>query len=643
MDKQEDKIKKNTSSTLLEQSFNDDEARLAILQKWAISRHIWINDDIIIGCMERNFHDENQNETGLQTTTARGKGYGVYVRKGSQPLTERQILVLVPKRIILSARTSSLNAFIDEDLLFGHDAAAGLLLSVVLLYEFLRGDSGPWWGYLQSMPRSKQSNDQTIAHWGINLPMHWKEEENENESWRWIENCESGRMVRRTSEDPTGILEGIGMSLARLQDYYRQVALPLLYKAHPFLTTKKKASTEQALWNDFVRMHSIISSRSFVVDMFHGVALVPISDMFNHSDDANVHFETDEDVCDECGELGMCPHNDDPLPSAAYGRPSAFLPAKDGPNSIDWKAPKSLEGLDTVDMVAQEQIDQKGEAFSTYGLMSNSILLTTYGFCLEEETEWERYGWEWRNHEEMVEICTAFNLKKASKKRHLEHNVDEKEQGTEFASTSYDLWVEACRSFTHLPLESFVEFRLPPMEVLRVRKNESKIGAASLTMPVTSPFFALVRSLSIEDVETKRELRPVMNEHELSPSLETFLSPLSMHEGSRDKYQPLFIDRIGRISLPLFRAAILSAFVNDNDCLESSAKLTFHAEGLLDHVIIASDTSNECDCSQWSMAVIRILERALRFIRALVHSRKVKLYISREDRQEEALRIIEVS
>ncbi|MCO5565341.1 hypothetical protein L7F22_019014 [Adiantum nelumboides] len=586
--------KQESITTLLKQSTDDDERRLLILHEWAHKKQIWIHDDVVIGRLEENKSDTDRN------TTAKGQGYGVFVRNGCEPLIDRQVLVLVPKRTILSAKTSSLSALIDDDLLFSHDAAAGLLLSVILLHEFLLGDRGPWWGYLQSMPKSKRQKDEGSIRWGISLPMHWREE-SENVCWHWIEHCESGRMVKRTSDDPSGLLEGIGMSSARLQKYFDQHALPILSKAHPHLTLSKP-STKKALLNDFMGMHSLVSSRSFVVDMFHGLALVPVSDMFNHSDDANVHFEADEDVCDECGELGMCPHNDDPLPSSAYGRPSAFLPAARGPNSIDWKAPGYLDGLDTVDMVAQEQIDQTSETFNTYGLMSNAILLTTYGFCLEEETEWERYGWEWRNETEMEEICNALNLKKESKKRYLERNIDD--QNDEDALTLYDRWIDACIRFTNLPLESFAELRSSPMEVIRNRKDESETGAASLTMPITSPFIALTRSVKLKDLEGQVEEQLIMEEQELSSPLQTFLSPLSMHDGSRDRYQPLFIDKEGQISLPLFRIAILSAYVNDGDRSKSEAMIIGDTESLLDQIITASEAKyDKFNPSEWSSTV----------------------------------------
>lgn len=619
--------KTESINSLLKQSTDNDERRIAILHDWARKKHIWIHDDIIIGRMEKE-----KKAAIEQSIIAKGEGYGIFLRKGSEPLIDRQTLVLVPKQTILSARTSSLSALINDDLLFSHDAAAGLLLSTVLLHEFLLGEQGPWWGYLQSMPKSKQQGG-----WGIDLPMHWKEE-SENECWHWIENCETGRMIKRTNDDPTGLLEGIGMSLARLKSYFHQNLLPILSEAHPHLTMDK-VSTKTALWNDFIGMHSLVSSRSFVVDMYHGLAFVPISDMFNHSDDANVHFEADEDVCDECGELGMCPHNDDPLPSSAYGRPSAFLPAERGPNSIDWKAPEWLDGLDTVDMVAQEQIDQAGEAFNTYGLMSNSILLTTYGFCLDDETEWERYGWEWRNEVEMIEICTAFKLPKDGKKRYLDRNLDDQNDG--IASTLYDRWINAFVNFTKLPLKSFAELYSSPMEVIRNQKDESEPGTASLTMPITSPFFALMRSVALEEADKKNE--PIMEEQELSSSLRTFLSPLSMHDGSRDRYQPLFIDKEGQVSLPLFRTAILSAYVNECEDSMSEEKMVGEIERLLDHIILASEANDEFNVSKWPLSVINILKKTFQYILALVQSRKMNLYISNEKRQEEALRIIEVS
>ena len=78
-------------------------------------------------------------------------------------------------------------------------------------------------------------------------------------------------MIQRAEADPTGILEGIGISMKRMMNYFDQVVYPTLSKAHP-----AKQFNQDALWNDFVSMQSIVSSRSFVVDLYHVVHFTKI-------------------------------------------------------------------------------------------------------------------------------------------------------------------------------------------------------------------------------------------------------------------------------------------------------------------------------------------------------------------------------
>lgn len=549
---------------------------------------------------------------------------------------------------MLSPRTSSLSKHIPPDLLFSHDAAAGLLLTLVLTHEYLLGPLGPWWDYLQSMPRQRLvqgSNGSDNRRWGVPLPIAWTPI---SEEWKWIAGSEAGRIVQRTRDDPVGCIEGIGMSIARLRSFFTTTALPILQNVHRSFFDDATTS-EEALWDDFVGMQSLISSRSFVVDMYHGLALVPLSDMFNHLDDANVHFEADDEVCDECGSLGQCPHNDDPLPSSAYGRPSAFLPAESGPNSADWKVPPALEGVDTVDMVAQEHIGSGQEAFNTYGLMSNSVLLTTYGFCLEEETQWERYGWEWRNAGERSEIRHALGLS-TSRKRTRELEGDENGEGryavhaNEGTATKSVLerWVMACVAFSGLPASAFAELKGDPMDVIAERKADTIPGTATLTLPVMSPFIALTRSATTEGSEAADD-----EETDLSEDLLETIAPLSTHDGSRDRQQPLFLDAEGRISLSLWRAALLATYAETHTAAIEAKPLrlaVLEAEEVLERTIIRAesiDTDTSVRNGSAHPAQDLVLS-TLKRLYTLIESRRTPLRISGAKGEADALHLIEV-
>jgi hypothetical protein len=316
--------------------------------------------------------------------------------------------------------------------------------------------------------------------------------------------------------------------------------IPILEKVHPHLFTLNSLETIERLEQDFLRAYTIISSRTFVVDMYHGLCMVPIADMFNHSNRANTHFEADDEVCDECGSLGACPHNDDPLPSEAYGRPSAMLKAESGPNSEEWEAPIELKGVDTVDMVAQETITNREQLFSTYGNFTNANLLTTYGFGLEWETDWERYVWEWRYEEEREELLDLFDRPLSSSGWLLSESIGQRRQS----------WIKACSQFTNLSEQAFAE--LADNDEQLFWKKTLDVSADRLTMPINSPFVALTKPAEVPKNGVKYK-----DAAALSDSIKDFVAELSTHDESKDMYQPLFIDNQGRVSLSLWRAAML--------------------------------------------------------------------------------------
>lgn len=114
----------------------------------------------------------------------------------------------------------------------------------------------------------------------------------------------------------------------------------------------------------FLHACSLVASRAFQIDTYHTLALVPLADMFNHSDSPHVHLASDHWVCSVCGALDECPHD---------GQQSdGYLPAASGASSAD-----------TCDMVSERFVLAGGEVFNTYGPLSNAQLLASYGFVLE--------------------------------------------------------------------------------------------------------------------------------------------------------------------------------------------------------------------------------------------------------------------
>ncbi|KAJ6585494.1 hypothetical protein B0H19DRAFT_422123 [Mycena capillaripes] len=144
---------------------------------------------------------------------------------------------------------------------------------------------------------------------------------------------------------------------SEIDEYFQQVANPVYSKVFP-------SSPEIIpILRDFHHAYSLVSSRAFLVDSYHGLSMVPIADAFNHAQENHVHLESDFDVCPECGSLQRCVHDETADPR------STTLP-DDADNFYE--------------MVSNLAIPPNSEVFNTYGeTLSNAELLVQYGFILD--------------------------------------------------------------------------------------------------------------------------------------------------------------------------------------------------------------------------------------------------------------------
>jgi hypothetical protein len=140
---------------------------------------------------------------------------------------------------------------------------------------------------------------------------------------------------------------------------------------------------ETSRWALFRRAYTLVSSRAFWVDAYHGLALVAVADVFNHTEEHHVHLEADWEVCRICGSLNSCPHDGD----------EPDLVEQDG----EFSPTSSIDSIQhSFDMVCDRAIDGESEVFNTYnveprsqgvvvvsGGISNVELLCRYGFVLE--------------------------------------------------------------------------------------------------------------------------------------------------------------------------------------------------------------------------------------------------------------------
>ncbi|KAK0454087.1 SET domain-containing protein [Desarmillaria tabescens] len=261
----------------------------------------------------------------------------ISVRSNDKEIAPFSSVVHIPKDAILSVKSSSVSSAVVPSPV-GHEAQ--LSLALALYIELTKGASSRWHGYLQSLPTQI-----------VDIPILWQTDDHFMDSTdrkhvlKWLKGTE-------VEKDLLARVDGL-TRLDELHQYYSEVAEPV-FKAY-----FRGSSTAKCSLHGFYHAYSLVSSRAFLVDAYHGLSMVPIADAFNHSQENHVHLESEYDVCPECGSLKECAHDDEPSPGS-----------------------EDLE--DHFEMVSNTHIPAHGEVFNTYGeTLSNAQLLLRYGFILD--------------------------------------------------------------------------------------------------------------------------------------------------------------------------------------------------------------------------------------------------------------------
>ncbi|KAL0955461.1 hypothetical protein HGRIS_001702 [Hohenbuehelia grisea] len=191
-----------------------------------------------------------------------------------------------------------------------------------------------------------------------------------SEALSWLRGTEVERILR-------GQVTSLGSMLDDTYAYYGKVAQPIIQQ---YLKSISSCLSPSVV--DFCRAYALVSSRAFFVDAFHGLAMVPIADAFNHSIDNHVHLESDFDVCSICGSLEECPHDhghrdlDGEIGSTMSS--TATNPPSNAPQT-------EADPFDNYyEMVSTTPIEPNVEVYNTYGdTLANAQLLAHYGFILD--------------------------------------------------------------------------------------------------------------------------------------------------------------------------------------------------------------------------------------------------------------------
>ncbi|PSC69948.1 SET domain-containing [Micractinium conductrix] len=160
--------------------------------------------------------------------------------KATRDIAEGEGLCTIPKAACLSIRTTQLADIIEEEELGG-----GLGLVLAVLHEMSLGEESTWHGYFRALPPREY------------LPLFWSDAQ-----LKWLQGTE---------------LEGrVAADRAAAAEDFEDHVLPLLQK-YP-----------GRLRDDFITLGnfhvaaSFVASRAFGVDEWHGDAMVPLADIFNH-------------------------------------------------------------------------------------------------------------------------------------------------------------------------------------------------------------------------------------------------------------------------------------------------------------------------------------------------------------------------
>ncbi|KAG8977564.1 hypothetical protein FRB90_008768 [Tulasnella sp. 427] len=285
----------------------------------------------------------------------------------TEPILPQTSVVQIPKSSVLSRRTCRYaelinNAFEAQRSEFDEP---NLWLSLVLLTELSQGSSSRWHGYLQSLPLSPVP----LASFWLDVNPTADTDEDSKLARAWIRGTEVERLVQQEAVVP------------KLRRFHASVLDKVLKELNI-------AQLAPVSFERFTYVYTLVSSRAFHVDAYHGIAMVPIADAFNHIEENQVHFESDYHVCPTCGSFDQCAH--DEQDSSSLSR-----------SSNSWHKTPAEDDDDTCEIVTNSPVHPTSEVFNTYdSRASNAKLLAHYGFMLEANSndvvsfdEAELSGW----------------------------------------------------------------------------------------------------------------------------------------------------------------------------------------------------------------------------------------------------------
>lgn len=247
---------------------------------------------------------------GLEVRPSKMGGFGVFykaeaIKHGNN---KNALLLRIPKLNILAAKNSLIyNLLIDYVPKNPNvDLGKGMFsLILAVLYEISIQDRSPWYGYLNSMDFSQ-----------LAIPLClWEKNDREN-----FGNTEVD-LRNLLSHDE--LFEFYVEAVCFAKHYSSLIPIPkVLDISEELVSISIVLQNYKLCLVDFGKVMQAVVSRSFDIDSYYELALVPGADLFNHIDPdwnsstqkmvprENIHFVCDSQVCDLCGDK-ECDHSDD--------------------------------------------------------------------------------------------------------------------------------------------------------------------------------------------------------------------------------------------------------------------------------------------------------------------------------------------
>ncbi|ONI14599.1 hypothetical protein PRUPE_4G288100 [Prunus persica] len=307
-------------------------------------------------------------------------------------LKEGDVVARIPKLTCLTTRTTAARDIIsaaaagegEEESCLG--GLAGL--AVALMYERSLGERSRWAPYLELLNKEEES-----------LPLVWSADE--------VEQLLAGTELEGTVKEDKGVM---------WKEWMESIEPTLLLQMHPLDAAAVEFDPSFFGFGDYLAARTLISSRSFQIDEFHGVGMVPLADLFNHKTGAeDVHLMTsphksesnttqENNESDTTSTSISAIHDDDMSASITVDEGEGDDSGGEGDNgdrdnseggddddSDDYGDGDSDDygdgdgdgddsDGDDLEMTMVKDVKLGAEVFNTYGSLGNAALLHRYGF-----------------------------------------------------------------------------------------------------------------------------------------------------------------------------------------------------------------------------------------------------------------------